>query len=93
MITMTNGDKYDAVHVFKGGMRAIINVDGAYVFVDYARGGYEMSGEPARPGDELDMLNALVRATEGTTTTVTAPDGTTSVYRDDQDVVRQDGDA
>jgi hypothetical protein len=83
MITMTNGDKYDAVHVFKGGMRAIICIDGAYVMVDYARGGYELSGEPARPGDELDMINALVRAMgEGSTTTVTAPDGSTTTFTD-----------
>ena len=82
MLTMTNGDKYDAVHVFKGGMRAIINMDGAYVFVNYVGAeGYE-PGEPARPGDELEMLNALVKAHEGTTVTTTAPDGTVTTFED-----------
>ncbi len=85
MLKMANGDRYEAVHMFKGEMRAIVNVEGLYVFADrIAPDGWELSGEPARPGDELEMLNALVRATEaaGTTVKVTDPDGNTTTFVD-----------
>ncbi len=75
-IVLMNEESHDVVHIFSGDRRAIINVDGSYVFVDrVSLDRWEFSGEPARPGEELTMLNGLVRALgEGTTVTVTGPD-------------------
>lgn len=66
----------DIVEDFKDG-RAIALYLGAYVMVDAVPyGGWEFSGEPARPGRELETLNRLVRALgEGTTVIVTPPEG------------------
>jgi len=74
-LTMENGATYECVRDFHNG-RAIVNMDGAYVFVDRtSQGSWELSGEPARPGLELLTLDALVKALEeqGTVVTVTKP--------------------
>jgi hypothetical protein len=56
--------------------RAIIDFRGAYIMVDRRNDGlWEISGIPARPGDELELLTRLVRLREGTTVLVTK-DGT-----------------
>lgn len=76
MLKMTNGDRYEAVHVFGGARRAIVNVEGAYVFVDHVTPDtWELSSEPACPGEELEMLTGLVKAGEITTITTTDPEG------------------
>ena len=80
MLKMTNGDRYEAVKAFGNG-RAIVCVDGALVMADLvAPDAWELSGEPARPGVELDTLNALVKS--GTTVKVTDPDGATTTFED-----------
>lgn len=74
---MMDGSVYDAVHIFTGDRRAIVNMDGAYVIATRVTIDVWdcMSGDPARPGEELDTLNGLVRALgDGTTVTVTEPD-------------------
>jgi hypothetical protein len=69
------------VHDFGDG-RAILDI-GALVMADkLSNGAWEPSGEPARPGVELETLNALVKSREGTTVTVTAPDGSVTEYED-----------
>ena len=52
--------------------RCIIDMEGANVMADgRADGSWEFGG-PARPGPELEAMNALTK--DGTTVTVTAPD-------------------
>lgn len=59
----------ECVHDFGTG-RAIADYDGAFVIVDrIGKDIWELSGEAARPGEELNVLNTFVK--EGTTTTVT----------------------
>ena len=60
-----------------GNGRAIAMFEDAYVMVDRIENmAWELSGEPARPGEELAMLNRLVRALgDGTTVIVTPPEG------------------
>lgn len=91
---MVDGTLYEVVHMFNAN-RGIIDDDGAYVFVDrivntelhagsLMSDDFEESSEPARPGDELEMLNKLVKAREakGTIVDVTAPDGTVTEFED-----------
>lgn len=60
MKVSVDGKEHDVVHSF-GERRAIINFDGAYVFVDRAFDGvWELSGEPARDGEEKQVLNKLI---------------------------------
>jgi hypothetical protein len=60
MKVTVDGKEHDVVHSF-GDARAIINFDGAYVFVDRAFDGvWELSGEPARDGEEKQVLNKLL---------------------------------
>ncbi len=64
-------DMMQVVHRFSD-MRAIVNMEGVYVLVDrVSPTEWELSGEPARPGTELETLNALVKALENEGTTVT----------------------
>ncbi len=64
------------VHDFGTG-RGIALYEGVYVMVDALPGlGWELSGEPARQGLELETLNGLVKPTEGTTVVVIPPEGT-----------------
>jgi hypothetical protein len=78
-VKLTDGKEYALVHSW--GARAIIDFEGTYVMVDRVDATtYELSGEPARPGPELEMLNSLVK--DGTTVVVTAPDGSTKIYED-----------
>jgi len=68
MTKLTDGKEYETVRAF-GADRAIINMRGAFVFVDRVgvAGMFELSDQPARPGAELDAINALVKATEDVT--------------------------
>ena len=76
LLTMVNGDKYEAVRVFGDGLRAIVLLEGAYVMVDQiAPSGWDFSSEPARPGPELEALNQLVKALEAQGTVVTVTKG------------------
>jgi hypothetical protein len=78
-VKLTDGKDYALVHSW--GRRAIIDYEGTYVMVDQVDATtYELSGEPARPGPELEMLNSLVK--DGTTVVVTAPDGSKTTYED-----------
>jgi hypothetical protein len=60
MKVTVDGKEHDVVHSF-GEARAIINFDGVFVFVDRAFDGvWELSGEPARDGEEKQVLNKLI---------------------------------
>lgn len=60
MKVSVDGKEHDVVHSFEDG-RALINFDGAYVFVDRAHDGvWELSGEPARNGEEKQVLNKFL---------------------------------
>ncbi len=77
---LENGQQFEAVHMFN--QRAIINMEGAFVMVDHVTGNHwTLSSEPARPGPELEALNALVKP--GTTVKVTSPDGDTETFKDE----------
>lgn len=80
-LTTDKGIQYEAVHMFEPG-RAIVNMEGAFVMVTLREDGccWEL-GAPARPGVELETLNALVK--DGTTVTVTKPDGSTETFKDE----------
>ncbi len=79
ILTTPKGDKYEAVRLLKRG-RAIVNMEGAFVMMECRPDGLWEEGGPARPGEELDALNALVK--EGTTVKVTKPDGSTETFED-----------
>lgn len=69
-ITLTSGESCEVKNQWGG--RAIIDYSGVYVMVDQIdEVTWELSGEPARPGVELDTLNGLVKILEekGTVTT------------------------
>lgn len=70
-VTLTqDGKTYDLTHDFGNG-RAILMYDGLYIMVDRVDAvTYEISGEPARDGEEKEILNALIALIQ-TTTTVT----------------------
>lgn len=60
MVISVDGKEHDVVHSF-GESRALINFDGAIVFVDRAHDGvWELSGEPARNGEEKQVFNKLM---------------------------------
>lgn len=77
------GTLYELVHDFGGG-RGIINMEGAFALVDAlpVAGDWELSGEPARDGEEKTVLKRFTD-TIGTQTTVTAPDGSTQTFKDE----------
>lgn len=80
IITLDTGDRYEAAIMFD--RRAIINMEGAFVMVDYVADNlWTLSGEPARPGPELTALNELVKS--GTSVTVTRPDGSSETFKDE----------
>lgn len=65
-----DGEECELVREYDG-LRGIVNYRGIYIMVDRLQdGGWDLSGEPARPGQELDDLNALAAAVE-TTLTIT----------------------
>lgn len=78
-LTTAKGDKYEAVRMFEAN-RAIVNMEGAFVMFTLRDDGFWEEGGPARPGHELDTLNALIK--EGTTVVVTAPDGSKTTHHD-----------
>lgn len=60
MTVTVDGKEYTVTHSF-GPSRALIDFDGAFVFVDKASDGiWELSGEPARDGAEKAALAALL---------------------------------
>lgn len=62
-------DMADLVYDF-GTSRAILLYRGIYVMADMRNGAWELSSEPARPGQEL-TIHAQFVATVKTTTTIT----------------------
>jgi hypothetical protein len=75
VITLTDdGESYELIRLF-GDDRALINMRGASVFVDRVDAErFQISGTPARPGEELDELNAIVAPlSDVTIVTVTKP--------------------
>ena len=83
MLTMTNGDKHEAIKMFANDTRALVYLEpGVPVMVVKTDKGWDaMTGEPARPGEELDAYNALLKDA-GTSVDVTDPNGTTTTYQD-----------
>lgn len=75
MKVIVDGKEYDVEHSF-GPDRAIIAFDGAHVFVDRAFDGvWELSGRPARDGEEKEVLNKLLEGMLGQTiVTVQSPE-------------------
>lgn len=74
MKVVIENKEYAVVYDFGNG-RVIVDYDGVYVMADRIQHAqFEFSGEPARQGEELDMLNKLVKDNEGTTVTVTKED-------------------
>jgi len=68
---------------YAGKDRAIVKYGDALVMARKLSDEEWELAEPARPGIELDTLNQIVKARgEGSTTTVTAPDGTTTTHKD-----------
>lgn len=60
MKVTVDGKEHEVVHSFGEG-RAIISYDGLHVFVDRAFDGvWELSGEPARNGEEKQVFNKLI---------------------------------
>ncbi len=86
VIRFKDGTRYAIAHDFGNG-RVVVNMEGIYAFVKREPGTdyWTEDGEPVR-SNEKTIFNALVATVENTTT-VTDPDGNTSVYRDDQDIV------
>lgn len=83
-LTTAKGDKYESCHMFSHD-RAIANMEGLHVMFRLRDDGFWEEGGPARPGIELDTLNALVKAAEEeakTTVKVTSPDGSTETFTD-----------
>lgn len=60
MKVSVDGREHEVAHSF-GENRAIIRFDGAHVFVDRSSDGvWELSGEPARDGEEKRVLAQLI---------------------------------
>lgn len=79
-LKMNDGTDCEVIRMFDG--RAIVWMGGARVLAVLTSAGWDcMTGEPVRPGEELDTLNGLIGA-GGTTVAVTDPDGNTTVYED-----------
>lgn len=74
-ITLTqDGSTYDVVHDFANG-RAIVLYNSGYILVDRIDSQtYEISGEPARLGEETEILNALIALMRTTTTVTRGPE-------------------
>lgn len=75
---MVDGTSLQVVHNFGNG-RAILRDRGVFIMADRVSQvahveEWDPSGEPARPGPELEMLNSLVKATEAETTVVVTRD-------------------
>ncbi len=60
-ITLVDGKEYEVAHAFSP-TRALINMDGLYVFADQVAGQWDLSGEPASE-DEQPVLAALLAPT------------------------------
>lgn len=81
------GREYELVHNF-GLNRGIINLDGAFALVDRVGAAqWELSGNPATD-DEKPVLQNFVD-TIGTSTTVTAPDGSVTTFMDEGAVIKR----
>ncbi len=83
MLTMISGDVYEVVQMFENGTRAIVLEEpGVPVIAVKTAAGWDwLTGEPARPGPELELYNSLLKGT-GTTVDVTDPAGNTTTYKD-----------
>lgn len=69
-VHMTDGSSLQLAHDFGDG-RAILIMRGAFIMGKRVTMNNEWEeGEPARPGLELDTLNALIRSSGAETTTV-----------------------
>lgn len=75
MKVTVDGREHEVEHSF-GESRAIISFDGGHVFVDRAFDGvWELSGEPARDGEEKEVLHKLLEGMlDQTIVTVQAPE-------------------
>lgn len=84
-LTMIEGDVCEVYRMF-GADRAIVFIEPGVpaIAVLTSEGWSYLTGEPARPGEEEDAYNALL-AGGGTTVDVTAPDGTTTTFKDPED--------
>lgn len=80
-LTMTDGAILHVERMF-GTDRAIVWLEpGVPAIAVLTPAGWDaMTGEPARPGEELNAMNGLLK--NGTTVSVTAPDGTTTTFED-----------
>lgn len=69
-----DGCEYDIAYSFSEN-RALIEYDGLHVFADRALNGvWGLSGEPARDGEEKEILKTFIAAIEDSTIiTVTPP--------------------
>ena len=81
-LTMHDGTVLNVERMF-GPDRAIVWLEpGVPVIAVLTGHGWDSdTGEPCRPGEELDAYNALLKGA-GTTVTVTDPDGGTTTFED-----------
>lgn len=73
MDIVLDGKPRKVLHAWSG--RVLVDYDGLFVFADQGLAGWELSGVPARDGEEKRVLKTFTDPVDGTTTvTSTIPD-------------------